>query len=47
MSKIIFEINFFENKQVLRNFKFYQTFKPRPLKNQILFFQNHLKSVKK
>jgi hypothetical protein len=35
-------------KQVLRNFQFYHTFKPRKSqKSNIFFFQNHLKSVKK
>ena len=32
------EINQKNIKQVLRNFKFYQTFKPRPLQNSNTFF---------
>ncbi len=37
------EIN---EEQVLRNFKFNQTFKPRPSQNtNTFFFQNHLKNI--
>jgi hypothetical protein len=32
--------------QVLRNFKFYQTFQPRPSQKSIIFFfQNHLQRL--
>jgi hypothetical protein len=33
-----FILLFYQKKQVLRNFKFYQTFKPRPSQNSNTFF---------
>jgi hypothetical protein len=36
---------FLYKKKVLRNFKFYQTFKPRPSQNSATFFSKSLKTM--